>query len=125
MPLFTTELNRLADSIGASTLTIRLHTAAPTNGSPTNARTTAGGGGYENGVTLAASGISNASNGDITNNAAIDFGTADEAVGTVTHWSAYRGSVAVAFGTLPSTAIGNGDTFAINAQTLDFNGSTS
>ena len=28
MPLFDTELNRLADSIGASDLTIRLHTAA-------------------------------------------------------------------------------------------------
>ena len=46
MPLFTTELNRLADSIGASTLTIRLHTAAPTDASPTNGRVTAGGGVY-------------------------------------------------------------------------------
>ena len=31
MPLFTVELNRLADSIGASDLTIWLHTAAPSD----------------------------------------------------------------------------------------------
>ena len=30
MPLFTSELNRIADSIVASAVTIRLHTAAPT-----------------------------------------------------------------------------------------------
>ena len=34
MPLFTVELNELADRIGRSNLTIRLHTAAPTNGKP-------------------------------------------------------------------------------------------
>ena len=49
MPLFTTELNRLADSIGASTLTIRLHTAIPSNASPTNGRLAAGGGTFETG----------------------------------------------------------------------------
>ena len=124
MPLFTVELNRLADSIGASTLTIWLHIAAPTDASPTNGRTTVGGGAYESGATLAATGISNASNGDITNNAAIDFGTADQVVGTVSHWSAVRGSTPVAYGTLPSTTINNGDSFQINAQTLDINGST-
>lgn len=125
MPLFTIELNRLADSIGASTLTIRLHTASPTNGSPTNARTTAGGGGYETGTDLTAAQITNATNGDIENNVAIDFGTADDDVGTVTHWSAYRGTVAVAYGTLPSTTIASGDTFSINANSMQFNGSSS
>ena len=124
MPLFEVELDRLADSIGASTLTIWLHTAAPTEANPAVNRTSAGGGAYAAGVALAASGISNASGGDITNNAAIDFGTATANVGTVTHWSAVRGSAGVAYGTLPSTTINNGDSFQINAQTLDINGST-
>ena len=45
MPLFNRELNALADRIGRSDLTFWLHTAAPTNASPMNGRTTAGGGG--------------------------------------------------------------------------------
>ena len=125
MPLFNRELNDLADRIGRSNLAIWLHTAAPTNGSPTNGRTTVGGGGFEAGITLLATGISAASDGDFTNNADIPFGTADEDVGTVAWWSALRGADAVAFGTLPSTEINSGDTFKINAGTLDFNGSTS
>ena len=92
MPLFTVELNELADRIGRSNLTIRLHTAAPTNGSPTNARTTAGGGSFGTGATLAATNITTAASGDIENSAAISFGTATADVGTVTHWSAYRGT---------------------------------
>ena len=124
MPLFTVELNRLADSIGASDLTIRLHTAAPTNVAPTNGRTTDGGGAYASGATLAAANITNASDGDITNSATISFGTADADVGTVAHWSAYRGNDPVAFGTLPSTVINSGDSFSINANTLNINGAT-
>ena len=124
MPLFTRELNELADRIGRSALTCRLHTSAPTNGTPTNGRTNAGGGGYENGVSVPTGNISAASNGDISITGDIDFGTADEAVGTVTHWSLYRSTDAVAFGTLPSTAIANGDSFKINADSLDINGST-
>ena len=125
MPLFNRELNEIADYIGRSNLTIWLHTAAPTNASPTNGRTNKGGGAYENGASLTAANITNASNGDINNNVAIDFGTADENVGTVTHWSAVRGSNAVAFGTLPNTAINSGDSFRINANSLVINGSTS
>ena len=125
MPLFTTELNRLADSIGASTLTIRLHTAIPSNASPTNGRLTAGGGTFETGQALTAGGISVAANGDITNNADITYGTTTEAAGTVAWWSAYRGNSPVGFGTLPSRVLGAGDTYKINAGTLDFNGSTS
>ena len=124
MPLFEVELNRVADGIGASTLTIRLHTAAPSDSNPTNARTTTGGGSYANGASLTAANISAASGGDIENTAAIDFVTATADVGTVTHWSAYRGSNPVAFGTLPSTAINNGDSFQINANSLQINGST-
>ena len=124
MPLFTVEQNRLADSIVASTITVRLHTATPSNSSPTNGRTTVGGGGYENGVAVAASAWSVAASGDVDNNSDINFGTADEAVGTVTHWSAYRGSVPVGYGTLPSRTIGSGDTYKINAGSLGINGSS-
>ena len=34
MPLFTRELNELADRIGRSDLTMRLHTAVPTDAKP-------------------------------------------------------------------------------------------
>ena len=124
MPLFNRELNELADRIGRADLTIWLHTSAPTEADPTAGRTTVGGGAYEAGATLAAGDITDASNGDITNAVAVDFGMADAAVGTVTHWSAVRGADAVAYGPLPNTAIADQDGFEIDAQTLDFNGST-
>ena len=124
MPLFTTELNRLANEVRSANWLVYLHTAAPTNGSPANARTNAGGGAYENGIAVAMSAVDAASGGDIANTNAIDFGTADEAVGTVNHYSIYRGGGAVAYGTLPSTTIGDGDTFSINAGTLQINGSS-
>ena len=124
MPLFTVELNRIADNIGNTDLTVRLHTAAPSDGAPTNGRTTTGGGAYANGATLASGDITNAAAGDIENDVAIDFGTASADVGTVTHWSAYRNTAPVAFGTLPSTTIENGDSFSINANSLQINGAT-
>ena len=124
MPLFNRELNELADRIGRTNLTIWLHTAAPTEGTPTNARISAGGGTYEIGATLLSSNISSASNGDIENSVAVDFGEATEDVGTVTHWSAIRGTDAVAFGTLPNTTINNGDSFEIDANSMQFNGSS-
>ena len=92
MPLFTRELNALADRIGRSDLTIWLHTAAPTEASPTNGRTTVGGAAFENGVVVASGDISTAVNGDITIPGDIDFGTADDDVGTVAWWTAVRGS---------------------------------
>ena len=125
MPLFTTELNRIADNIAANALTFRLHTAAPSDASPTNGRTTAGGTGYENGVVIAAGDISAASNGDIEVDVDIDFGAADEAVGSVGWLSAYRGNSPVGWWVLPSTTtIANGDSFKINANSLEFNGAT-
>ena len=124
MPLFTRELNAIADYIGRANLRIWLHTAAPTNGSPTNGRTSVGGGAYEAGKEITAAQLTAAMNGDIESNIAIAFGTADEAVGTITHWSAVRGADAVGWGTLPSTVMGNGDTFTINSGALDFMGST-
>lgn len=124
MPLFTVEENRIADSIGVSTLTIFLHTGAPSNASPDNGLVTVGGGFYETGAALTAGNISVASNGDIQNTAAINFGAADEAVGTVTYWKAKRGNANVAWGTVPSTAIANGGSFSINANSMRFNGSS-
>lgn len=124
MPLFDRELNELADRIGRADLTIWLHTSAPTNANPANGRTTVGGGAYEAGATLDSTDISDAADGDIENTAAINFGTADEDVGTVTHWSALRGTDAVAWGTLPDTTINDGDSFEINANSLQINGST-
>ena len=125
MPLFTRELNDLADRIGRSDLTMRLHTAVPTDGNPTNGRTTVGGGAYEAGVVLSASDLSDAMNGDFEGEVDINFGTADEAVGTVIGVSAYRGGDAVGYWTVATTVMGNGDSFKVNANTLDFMGSTS
>ena len=124
MPLFTRELNEVANYIGRANLTFWLHTAVPTNAQPANGRTTVGGGAYEAGVVLAASDISNAMNGDIDSDVVIDFGTADEAVGTVIRLSAYRGANAVAHWPIPATIMGNGDSFQINANSLVLNGST-
>ena len=125
MPLSTIELNRLANSIGASTLTIRLHTAAPSDNNPTNGRINIGGGTYESGYALTAGNISNSVNGDINNSVAIAFGTADDDIGIIRYWSAYRGNAFVAWGTIPNTTVNNGDTFTINSGSMNFNGSTS
>ena len=125
MPLFSRELNELADRIRRSTLTVYLHTATPSNANPTNGRVTSGGGSYSSGFAVTASNISMASNGDIMITVAMAFGTSTAALGTVTHWSAYRGSDPVAFDTLPNTTIGIGDTFTIDANSLALNGATS
>ena len=124
MPLFSGELNNLADHIGRAALTFWLHTAAPTDASPKNGRTTVGGGGYEAGIVVAPGSMSNAANGDIQVTEDINFGTADEDVGTVGWWSAYRGLVAVAYGTVPTTEIDIGDSFKINADELVIAGAT-
>ena len=125
MPLFTAELNRLADSIGETDLTVFLHDQVPTDADPTLGRVTAGGGLYQAGAPWAATDISDGSDGDIMNTAAIAFGMATAPVGTVTHWSTVRGVVPVGYGTLPNTVINTGDTFSIDANTLQINGATS
>ena len=124
MPLFDVALDAVADGFVDAAGTIYLHTAAPTNLAPANGRTTAGGGSYGSGLTTAASDWTDASDGDVENANAFDFGTATADVGTVTHWSYYRGTDPIAFGTLPSTTIANGDSFSINANSLQINGST-
>ena len=103
-----------------------LHTAAPTNASPAANRTSQGGGAYESGFAVTAANWSAAASGDVQLDVVCDFGTSDEAVGTVTHWS-FDPSTGDdgAYGTLPSTTIGNGDSFEINTGTIQINGSTS
>ena len=125
MRLFVREQNELADRIARSDLTVYLHTAEPTDANPDNGRVTVGGGDYESGATYSASDISNASGGDIGFTADIDFGTADEAVGTVLFAVFERGTDAVGYIALPSTTIGSGDTFTINADSINFNSITS
>ena len=61
-------------TLGGAELTFWLNTALPTNASPTNGRTTVGGGAYEAGVAITAAQISMAANGDIQVNVAIVFG---------------------------------------------------
>ena len=65
MPLFTTELNRIANDFTSSAWTVFLHTANPTDAAPTNGRTNAGGGGYENGVSVPAGDFTAAASGDV------------------------------------------------------------
>ena len=125
MRLFVREQNELADRIARSDLTVYLNTAEPTDASPDNGRVIVGGGDYESGADYTASNGSNASGGDITFNVDIPFGTADEAVGTVIFATFYRGNDAVGYIALPSTTIGNGDTFTINADSINFNSITS
>ena len=125
MPLLTVEQNRIANDFTSSTWTCYLHTANPTDASPTNGRTSVGGGAYEaGGRTVPAADFSVASNGDVQVTDDIDFGTADEAVGTVIAMSFYRSGAPVGWVTLPSTVIGDGDGFLINANSLQLNGSS-
>ena len=125
MRLFVREQNELADRIARSDLTVYLHTAEPTDASPDNGRVIVGGGTYESGATVDSTDISNASGGDISITEDIDFGTADEAAGTVIFAVFERGTDAVGYIALPSTTIGNGDTFTINADSINFNSITS
>ena len=119
MPLFTRELNELADSVGRADLTARLHTQEPTDADPTLGRTTVGGGAYENGVTVPEANLSTAANGVTTITGAIPFGQADENVGTVGWVSFYRGSDAVGYSALDSQeTINDGDSYEVNADSI-------
>ena len=80
---------------------------------------------YENGKAVWPQGLQRSSQRryfQIT--ADIEFGTADEAVGTVIAMSFYRSGAPVGWVTLPSTTIGDGDTFTVNADSLMVNGSS-
>ena len=124
MPLFSVKLNKIADDELALAGTVWLHTAAPTDASPANGRTTVGGGDYEAGQAVTAANWTVAANGDVNISIDLGFGVADEAVGTVGWWSFVTPSENVGYGTLPSRAIGDGDTYKINAGTIQFNGSS-
>ena len=122
MPLFTAYINSLADAMVGAVGTLWLHTIAPTDADPTDGRTTTGGGVFETGLATAAGNWTVAVNGDVENNAAFDFGTATAAVGTVIAWSYYLGATPVMHGTLPSRTIATGDSYSINANSLQSNG---
>ena len=92
MPLFTSKLNSMADELVDAAGTLYLHTAAPTDASPTNGtELRAGGGAYASGLTTAAANWTVAANGDIENSVAFAFGTATADVGTVIAWSYEKG----------------------------------
>ena len=119
MPLFTREATELTDRIARSNFTVYLHTAIPTLAAPTTGRVLVGGGIYESGATVAASDVDAAVAGEINFPDDIPFGNADEAAGTVTHYSVYRGADEVGFGNLAAAAIiGNGDNYKINGGTI-------
>ena len=126
MPLFTVELNRLADSMRSVAWTAYLHTVAPTDADPTNGRTAAGGGAYTAGLAVPVANISVAADGDFEITVDMDFGTATADVGTLSHASFYRGANPVGYVALPAPlrTIANGDSFLVNANSVDVTGST-
>ena len=75
---------------------------------------------------MTAANWSAAANGDVQLDVVCDFGTSDEAVGTVTHWSFDPSPRATTEPTARyrRTTIGNGDSFEINTGTIQINGST-
>ena len=125
MPFFSTYLDYLA-SIPRAEANGRLwlHTVAPTNINPANGRTNVGGGAYEAGMPMDEADWTDVANGDFSNAAAIDFGVADEAVGTVTHWSFIGANRNIGWGTLPNTVIAIGGSLSIDANALQLNGSS-
>ena len=120
MPLSTTELNRLADSIVASAMTARPHDGNPGNNGANNRIGTAS-------AALAASSWSGASSGDVMYNAAAAFGVLDAANSQdVTWFSLWRGNAFVHREQMSATVtVAAGGTFTINSGTIVLNGSTS
>lgn len=124
MPLSGTELDRIANDIVASDLTIRVHTGAPGNAGTANRANTTG-----LPQTLDAASWNQVSDGsgDVTYGAAVAFGVIDSAnATTLTHYSIFRGAAFVASETLAaSTTVPAGGVFQINSGTVRVNGSTS
>ena len=124
MPLSTTELNRLADSIVANTLKIRAHTGSPGANGTAN-RVNAGGGLFEAGVDVAAAGWTAAAAGDVENVAAIEFGAAAGGdPGTITFWSAFRGNAFVGDGAAVTIEVNDEDSYRLAAGEIQFLGDT-
>ena len=126
MPFFTARLNAMANALVNDAGVFYLHTAAPTDADPTNGRTSTGGGLFETGIVTAATDWTDASNGDVENSSAFDFGTATADVGTVTHWSYEEGGEPCSWGTLPTTTpVNDGDSYSVNPNSVQLNGSSS
>lgn len=117
MPVTAALLNEAADKVFDADILVRLHTGAPGNAGTAN-RVAAGGTNFTAGVTVGASGWSAASNGVVSNTAAIDFGTASGAPGTITHYSIWKGGTFYGWNTLQARTVASGDTYEISASSL-------
>ena len=117
MPLSNTEINRLADNIVASALTCRAHSGDPGANGTNNRIGTAS-------AALAAANWSNAVNGDVTYNAAANFGVLDAgSAQTVSYYVIFRGTAYVSDGAInPPVAVTAGGTFSIDTGTIVLNG---
>ena len=125
MALSGTELDRIANTIKASDLTVRLHTGNPGSNGTSN-RLTTGGTAYQNGVTLSSGDWTTTSGGDFSNDSAISYGAVSVAISGITFYSVFRGSAFVAFGAIsPQVDLAQHDTFEIPANALSFMGATS
>lgn len=120
MPLFSAELDRIANEVSASDMVAYAHTAAPTDADNDNGRINS------TGIALDDANWSAASAGDVQYDADVDFGVLDSAnERVVTHWSVFRGNAAVAYGALASSiTVVAGGTFKINTGTIRLLGST-
>ena len=125
MPVFLAELNRLADRIKRSNLTLYLHTEEPTDSDNDKGRVTTGGGVYASGATITPANISRDSDGDLVVTAETDFGEATADLGTIAWYSLFRGTEEVCHDTLPSTNVKSGDSYSIDANVIKINGKTS
>ena len=125
MPLFNRELDELANRIIRSTLTLYIHTEAPTEADPTAGRVVTGGGDYLGRAMLSTEFTpATGGNGDVTNAEEMEYAKSTVAVGEITHWSLFRGTSAVAYGTLSPVTIGEGTILRIGAGVLKVDGVT-
>ena len=124
MPFFTIELNRIADDVGMLTSPFACHLVLPTNLAPASGRTTAGGGVYATGQPLPPLTFPLPLMEKSGTPSRFPSVVAIGDVGTVIGWSAFRGAAPVAYTALPATTINSGDSFEIDANSLQINGST-
>ena len=119
MALSTTELDRLADNIVASAMTVRAHSADPGDDQTADRIGNAD-------ADLAAADWSDASSGDVMYEEHAELGVLDAgAEQVVTHYSVWRGNAPVMRGAInPAVTVPANGTFRINANTIRALGST-
>ena len=119
MPLTSSELNNVTDTIVASAITCYPHTGGPGNNGTNNRIGTVS-------LVLAASNWSNAGGGDVMYEVAINFGVLDaDTDQTVTHLSFFRGGAYIAFAEVtPNVTVTAGGTLSVAANQIRINGAT-